>query len=92
MAEYISVEVIYALRNLQEVEKLLVPFGTTILDAILQSKTYEKYEELHNQKLSFGVFSKERDEDYILIANDRIEIYRVLEQDPKTRRENLVKD
>ena len=91
MAEFISVEIVYALKDVQEVEKILVEYGTTILEAILQSKIYEKHTQLHTRDFSFGIFSKERDSDYILVANDRIEIYRPLRQDPKSRREKIIK-
>lgn len=92
MAEFISVEIVYALKDNHDIEKLLIPVGTKLLEAILQSKTYSNHEELHDSELSYGVYSKVRDADYMLVANDRIEIYRPLKQDPKTRRENIVQE
>lgn len=90
--EFISIELVLALAEEQETEKLLVPKGTTIFDAIKSSKIYAKHTELHTDDFSFGVYGKERAADYLLSPNDRIEIYRDLLQDPKTRRKNIVKE
>ena len=90
MGEYISVEVILTSEGEQEIEKLLVLRGTVIMDAILQSNIYKKHSELHSKNFSFGVFGKERDADYLLSPNDRIEIYRELVQDPKERRKKII--
>ncbi len=91
MGEYISIELILILDGEQEFEeKLLVPRGTVIMDAILQSGIYKNHPELHTNTFNFGVYGKERDADYLLSPNDRIEIYRELAQDPKERRKKLI--
>lgn len=83
MAEMISVEVVYAIRQKQEIFSLSVPEGTTVRQAIEACGVLEKYTEIDLAKNKLGVFAKLTKADTPLRNRDRVEIYRPLIADPK---------
>ena len=83
MSEMMNVEVIYALRNKQEVFSIRVPQGATVRQAIEASGVLEKYPEIDLAKNKLGVFAKLAKADTLLRNRDRVEIYRPLIADPK---------
>jgi len=80
----IPVEVAYALPDKQAIVPLVVPEGTTALDAAERSGIAAQFEGLViNDDLKLGIFGKAVALGQVLRAGDRVEIYRPLEADPK---------
>jgi putative ubiquitin-RnfH superfamily antitoxin RatB of RatAB toxin-antitoxin module len=91
--QHITVEVVYASPQRQGLIEVLVPVGTTALEAVLLSGIGLEFPELDSMTASMGIFSKPLDgktlplpKDYQLKARDRVEIYRPLLIDPKEAR------
>ncbi len=83
MAEKISVEVVYARPERQEVVRLELPSGSTVQAAVEASGLPAKYPEIDLAKGKFGIFGKLSRPDSALRERDRVEIYRPLIADPK---------
>ena len=83
MAEMISVEVVYAIPQKQEIFSVNVPEGSTVRQAIEACGVLEKYPEIDLAKNKLGVFAKLTKADTLLRNRDRVEIYRPLIADPK---------
>jgi putative ubiquitin-RnfH superfamily antitoxin RatB of RatAB toxin-antitoxin module len=83
MAEILNVEVCYALAQRQELVKVKLPEGATLLQALEASGLLEKHPEIDLKKNKFGVFAKLSKPDTVLRDRDRVEIYRPLIADPK---------
>lgn len=83
MSESIAVEVVYALPQRQELMRLKLPAGGTVLQAIEASGLLQKYPEIDLAKNKVGVFGKLSRLDTALRDRDRVEIYRPLLADPK---------
>ena len=80
----IPIEVVFALAHEQTLTTLTVQTGTTAPNAVILSGLVEQYpEQIDPDNLSLGIYSKKIKPDTILQANDRVEIYRSLEADPK---------
>jgi uncharacterized protein len=95
----ITVEVAYALPDKQEIIKLVVPEGTTALEAVRLSNIVERFAEIDITRASMGIFSQilgskglAAPGDYLMRHRDRVEIYRPLLIDPKEiRRQRAAK-
>ena len=83
MAEPITVEVVYALKDRQDLVSLRLPAGATVLEAVERSGLPGKYPEIDPAKNKLGVFAKLVKPDTVLRDRDRVEIYRPLIADPK---------
>lgn len=83
MAEMIEVEVCYPLPLKQELIRLKLPLGSTLLQALEASGLLERYPEIDLKKNKFGVFAKLSKAETVLRDRDRVEIYRPLIADPK---------
>lgn len=85
--QMITVEVTYAEPDRQVLKQLVVPQGTTAIEAVSLSGIKDKFDSLNNDReLSLGIFSKKCDTSYELKMGDRVEIYRPLLIDPKEAR------
>ena len=82
-AEYIEVEVAYALPNEQLILKVDITPQMSIQEAIEESGILERYPEIDLAKAKVGVFGKLSKLKATLRAGDRVEIYRPLIADPK---------
>ena len=89
----IAVEVVYASVQEQKLIELQVPQGTSALDAVKLSNMAQYFPEIDLAHLDLGVFAKPLDgkgrplpHEYILQAEDRVEIYRPLTIDPMQAR------
>ncbi len=89
----IAVEVVYASVQEQKLIELQVPQGTSALDAVKLSNMAQHFPEIDLAHLDLGVFAKPLDgkgrplpHEYILQAEDRVEIYRPLTIDPMQAR------
>ena len=89
----INVSIVYALPEQAWAKSLVVNRGATPEDLMEQSGLFEAFPELlqklEKQALSFGIFTRRVDENYLLVEGDRLEIYRPLTADPKTVRREL---
>lgn len=84
MSEGISVEVVYALPERQEIVHLSLPEGATVQRAVESSGLLQKYPDIDLAKRNkLGVFAKLVKPDTTLRDKDRVEIYRPLIADPK---------
>lgn len=86
MADSVGIEVVCALPERQEVIRLKVPEGTTILEAARLSGLPERFPEVELNPARLGVFGRLCPPERIVAAGDRVEIYRPLRADPKDRR------
>ena len=83
--DLILVEVAYASTESQEIVQLRVPRGTVAYDAVSLSKITNIFPEVDINEADLGVFSSPLDgkrrpssRTYVLLENDRVEIYRPL--------------
>ena len=83
--DLILVEVAYASTESQEIVQLRVPRGTVAYDAVSLSKITNIFPEVDINEADLGVFSIPLDgkrrpssRTYVLLENDRVEIYRPL--------------
>lgn len=83
MAEMVNIEVCYALPEKQDLVRVRLAQGATLVQALDASGLLQKYPEIDLKKNKFGVFAKLSKPDSILRDRDRVEIYRPLIADPK---------
>ena len=89
----IRVEVAFAMPGKQEIIELNVMKGCTAEEAVALSQIQQLFPDINLEKLQKGIFSRPLNgrelplpRDYVLHENDRVEIYRPLENDPKQAR------
>ena len=83
MGETIQDEVAYALPEKQRVGKLEGAAGTTVLQAVSLRQLDGVFEEVtRGPDLKLGVWGKSAAEDRVLVAVQRVEIYRTSQVDP----------
>jgi putative ubiquitin-RnfH superfamily antitoxin RatB of RatAB toxin-antitoxin module len=97
--DLILVEVAYASTEKQKIVQLRVPRGTVAYDAVILSKITNIFPEVDINEADLGVFSSRLDgkrspssKTYVLLENDRVEIYRPLIISPmelRRKRANL---
>jgi uncharacterized protein len=83
MADSIQIEVAYARPERQDVIRLTLPAGSTIVQAIEASGLLQRHPEIDVAKTKVGIFGKLSRMDTALRERDRVEIYRPLIADPK---------
>ena len=87
MAEFINVEVTYALPQRQELVSVRLAEGATVRAAVEASGLLQKYPEIDIDGANkLGIFAKLAKGDAVLRDRDRVEIYRPLIADPKAVR------
>lgn len=94
MSESIQVEVVYALKDRQEVARLALRAGSTVEQAIQASGLLERFPEINLDKggNKVGVYAKLTPLSTELHDRDRVEIYRPLIADPKEVRRKRAKE
>ncbi len=80
------VEVAYARPDEQVIVEVEVAEGATLQQAVEQSGIAGRFPEIDLEKGKMGVFGKAAKKDRVLLAGDRVEIYRPLIADPKAVR------
>ncbi|VAW47807.1 UPF0125 protein RatB [hydrothermal vent metagenome] len=88
MARSIQIEVAYGLESEQFLYTEHVAEGSTVIDALRQSRLLAEFPNLTVDKV--GVFGKLVTYETVLKSGDRIEVYRPLKADPKDRRRKQV--
>ena len=86
MSESITVEVVYALPQKQEIFTVRLPAGSTLSEAVKASGVMQKYPEIDLAKNKLGIYAKLAKPEAPLADRDRLEIYRPLIADPKAVR------
>ena len=84
--ERFPVEVAYATPERQLIITLVVADGTTAMAAARQSGIEDEFRGLTLDPDSLGIFGRPCPPDQVLVAGDRVEIYRPLIADPKELR------
>jgi len=82
----LRIEVIYALRNSQQVVLVEIDEGLRAIDAVRASGLCESHPGLDAVRIRLGIFGVEVRQDALLADGDRVEIYRPLAVDPKEAR------
>ncbi len=89
-ADFIEVEVAYALPDEQRIIPVRVAPGCTALQAVQDSGILEHFPQIQLEDAKMGIFSKAiaKPAEHVLQHGDRVEIYRPLIIDPKEARAN----
>lgn len=90
MDDLIKIEVAYATPDLQKIVLIEVKSGTSIRQAAMQSGLESIFPEIDYAARPMGLFGKKvaKPDEQLVVAGDRIEIYRPLIIDPKQARAN----
>lgn len=78
--------IVYALPDQQWVQELELPDSTTVAAAVARSGLLQKFPELGDRPLACAIYGRAVADSHILSADDRIEILRPLQVDPKESR------
>jgi hypothetical protein len=82
----IAVEVVYALPERQWTVRLELPAGATVRDALLAAQARGMFAQADWTSAGVGIWGRAVPLDRPLRDEDRVEIYRLLQVDPKTAR------
>jgi putative ubiquitin-RnfH superfamily antitoxin RatB of RatAB toxin-antitoxin module len=75
----IRIEVVYALRDRQQLSVIQVNRGATIEDSIMISGILDEFEEINLETCKVGIYGNLRKLSDAVVEGDRIEIYRPVE-------------
>lgn len=78
--------VVYALPDRQSLQELELPQSTTVAEAVTRSGLLQKFPELGERPLTCAIFGRVVADSHVLRADDRVEILRPLQVDPKESR------
>jgi hypothetical protein len=78
--------VVYALADRQSVQELELPDSATVADAVARSGLLQKFPEITERPLTCAIYGRVVADSHSLRADDRVEILRPLQQDPKESR------
>ncbi len=84
----LSIEVVYATRELQDIVKLTLEPGSRAIDALHLSGLQERHPGIDTLNPALGIFGNRVPIDTLLKDGDRVEVYRPLCVDPKEVRRN----
>jgi hypothetical protein len=88
MSEF-EVEIVFALPDRQLLETVSVIAGDTVLDVVTKSGLRGAFPEYEIDGFAIGIWGREVQRDRVVKENDRIEIYRPLQLDPREARRQL---
>jgi len=86
ISDTITVEVAYALPQIQTIISITVESGTTALEAIQRSGLLLQFPDISLKDCKIGIFGKIVSHGAVLRPMDRVEIYRPLIANPKEAR------
>ena len=78
--------VVYALPDRQSVQELQLPEPATVAEAVARSGLLQQFPELADRPLACAIFGRPVADSHLLRADDRVEILRPLQVDPKESR------
>src|SRR5688572_2940506 len=87
--EPLSVEVVFALPDRQELVTVTVDEGATVADAIARSSVGASFPEWNLEDCAVGIWGRPVGRDQRLRDGDRVELYRPLKLDPREARRTL---
>ncbi|MCL2658085.1 MAG: RnfH family protein [Betaproteobacteria bacterium] len=79
----LNIEVVYALPHKADLIRLKLPHGCSLQQALEVSGLMQKYPEIDSKNGRFGIYGKLCNPATLLRDQDRVEIYRPLQADPK---------
>jgi len=82
----ITVEVVFAVAEKQEMVSVTLPSGATVAEAIARSSVADSFPQHDLRILSVGIWGREVTRDHVLTDGDRVEIYRPLSMNPREAR------
>lgn len=82
----VEVQVCYALPDMAFLRTLSLPAGSTLQQALEQSGVLQRHPEINLAVNLVGIHGKKKTLDTVLRAQDRVEVYRPLQADPKEAR------
>lgn len=85
----IEVEIVFASTQKQLLQTVRVQTGATVRDVLDASGVRAAFPEQNLDELALGIWGKVVSGDRVLIAGDRVEIYRSLNLDPREARRQL---
>jgi hypothetical protein len=88
-AEMLTIELVYATRQRQELVELIVEAGRTVGQVIEASGLYELFPDQGLESADVGVWGRSAVRSQSVRDGDRIEIYRPLLMDPREARRLL---
>lgn len=87
------ISAVYALADRQVLLEFEVDEDTNARQAALSSGLQEYFQDLDLSAVTLGVYGEPVDDDYVMQAGDRLELYRDLVMDPmELRRQRATKD
>jgi uncharacterized protein len=86
MADNVTVEVVFALADIQHLRRFVLPPGATAADAVALACKDPAFAAVDVTRAEIGIFGRRVDPTTALGDGDRIEIYRKLRIDPKEAR------
>jgi uncharacterized protein len=87
--ETFGIEVVFALRERQELVTVQLQDGATVADAIEQSSMQSAFPEWNLNECAVGIWGRLVERNQRLQQGDRVEIYRPLAIDPREARRAL---
>ena len=90
-ADTIAVEVVVALRERQEIVRLMLPEGATAAEALRRANLAEAFPEIEFGHCALAVWGRPAAGSQVLRAGDRVEVLRPLKIDPRDARRELAK-
>ena len=89
MTTELKIELVFATPEQQRLVSLTLPPGSSVNDAILQSRISEQFPAEDLSGFEVGIWGRVVARDQRLETGDRVEIYRPLEMDPREARRRL---
>ncbi len=89
MARQISVEVVFALPDVQVLVTVTMEAGASVADAIRQSGIPERFPGQRLDALQTGIWGRPVERSCRVRDGDRVELYRPLQLDPREARRRL---
>jgi uncharacterized protein len=78
--------VVYALPERQVVQELELPESATVAEAVARSGLVQQFPEIGERPLACAIYGRAVADSHVLSADDRVEILRPLQVDPKESR------
>lgn len=78
--------VVYALPDRQALQEVELPESATVADAVARSGLLQQFPEIGTRPLACAIYGRAVAESHSLRADDRVEILRPLQVDPKESR------
>ena len=78
--------VVYALPDRQAMQELELPDSATVAEAVARSGLLQQFPEIGERPLACAIYGRAVAESHVLRADDRVDILRPLQVDPKESR------